>query len=373
MGTGVGLRQVGYFDCAGGGQVVVVDGIAYIGHMLSPHGTSIVDVSDPNNCRLLASIDMPPGTHSHKVRVGNGLMLVNHELNGADPRPRPADFNAGIGVYDVADPAKPRHLTDWTTVGKGVHRFDFDGRYAYASPTVAGYVGTIVLILDFDQPARPQEVGRWWMPGQWTAGGETPPWPGDAHRCHHPLRLGNRLYTSYWKGGFVILDIDDMAKPKLVSGLNWRPPYSCPTHTALPLPFAIRGRRYLLVADEDVQRSETEMPAGVWMIDISDEAHPVAVGSFQVDGIEGKPQPTMTACHQPVEKVTGTEIPCAWFAHGLRIIDVGNPRAVREVASFVPDPPPGTDRVSSNDVTVDARGLIYLIDRRRGLTIVERT
>jgi hypothetical protein len=29
--------------------------------------------------------------------------------------------------------------------------------------------------------------------------------------------------------------------------------------------------------------------------------------------------------------------------------------------------------VSSNDVTVDDRGLIYLLDRLRGLTIVERT
>jgi hypothetical protein len=28
--------------------------------------------------------------------------------------------------------------------------------------------------------------------------------------------------------------------------------------------------------------------------------------------------------------------------------------------------------VQSNDVTVDARGLIYLIDRLRGLTILER-
>ena len=87
MGTGVGLRQVGYWDCAGGGQVVVLDGIAYIGHMRSPHGTSIVDVRDPSNVKLLASIDMPPGTHSHKVRVANGIMLVNHEINGADPRP----------------------------------------------------------------------------------------------------------------------------------------------------------------------------------------------------------------------------------------------------------------------------------------------
>jgi hypothetical protein len=91
MGTGVGLRQVGYVDCAGGGQVVVVDGIAYVGHMRSPHGASVIDVRDPRNCRELAKIGMPPGTHSHKVRVGNGLMVVNHEINGADPGPVPAE------------------------------------------------------------------------------------------------------------------------------------------------------------------------------------------------------------------------------------------------------------------------------------------
>jgi hypothetical protein len=54
------------------------------------------------------------------------------------------------------------------------------------------------------------------------------------------------------------------------------------------------------------------------------------------------------------------------------MIDVKDPHSPREVAHFMPDVPQGTDRVSSNDVTVDERGLIYLIDRRRGLTIVER-
>jgi hypothetical protein len=38
----------------------------------------------------------------------------------------------------------------------------------------------------------------------------------------------------------------------------------------------------------------------------------------------------------------------------------------------MPDLPPGSERVQTNDVTVDARGLIYMIDRLRGLTIVER-
>src|SRR5690242_16695343 len=78
MASGVGLRQVGYVDCAGGGQIIVRDNIAYIAHMRSPHGTSIVDVSDPKNPKELARIGMPPGTHSHKVRVHDGVMLVNH-------------------------------------------------------------------------------------------------------------------------------------------------------------------------------------------------------------------------------------------------------------------------------------------------------
>jgi hypothetical protein len=371
MGHGSGIREVGYFDCPGGGQVVVVGRTAFIGHMHSPHGTSIVDVADPGRCRELARIGMPPGTHSHKVRVANGLMVVNHEITAAEERV--PGVLGGIAIYDVALPDRPREISRWTTHGKGVHRFDFDGRYVYMSPTVEGYVGTIVMIIDLQDPARPQEAGRWWMPGQWVGGGERPSWQHTQRRCHHPLRLGDRLYTSYWLGGFVILDIGELSRPKMVSRLAWSPPFSCPTHTALPLPFAIRGRRYCLVADEDVVRREEDVPAFLWMVDVTDERHPVTVGSFQVAGLEGGRHPVMTACHQPCEKVTGTEIPVAWFAHGLRIIDVGDPHCLREVAHHVPDPPAGCDRAASNDVTVDDRGLIYLIDRQRGLTILERT
>ena len=46
------------------------------------------------------------------------------------------------------------------------------------SPTVEGYVGNIVMILDLIDPAKPIEVGRWWIPGQWQAGGEPYPWDG---------------------------------------------------------------------------------------------------------------------------------------------------------------------------------------------------
>jgi len=373
MAKSSGMKEVGYLDCAGAGQVVVRDGIAYVGHMKAPHGTSIVDVRDPKNPRMLAELPMAAGTHSHKVRVTGDLMVVNQELNFNDPNKPSPDFKGGVCIYDISDLRNPRLIKRWETEGQGVHRFDIDERYVYLSATAEGFLAHIVIIMDLKDPANPVEVGRWWMPGQWLLGGEKPDWKGTQHRCHHPLRMGNRLYTSYWLGGFHILDIEDMSKPKRISGLDWSPPFSCPTHTCLPLPFEINNRRYMLVADEDVARPELGEPAFLWMVDITNERAPMPVGSFQVEGLDGTVQPLSTACHQPSEVITGTEIPVAWFAHGVRVIDFSNPRSLREVAYFVPDAPTGTDRVQSNDVTVDGRGLIYVTDRRRGLTIIERT
>jgi hypothetical protein len=365
-----GLRPVAWFDCPGGGQVVVDGHVAYVAHMKAPHGTTLIDVSDPAAPRALATLSVPTGSHSHKVRAVNGVMLVNREAQPAQDVP--AGFAGGLGIWDVSNPEKPREITFWRSGGAGVHRFTFDGRYAYLSPEMDGYVGNIVLILDLADPARPEEVGRWWMPGQWIGGGETPTWRGRQHRCHHPIRLGDRLYVSYWHGGFVILDVSNLARPRFVSGLDWSPPFITPTHTALPVPFPLRGRRVLVVADEDVAKLEPGPPSFLGLVDITDETRPVPFESFQVAGVDGTPQPEFTGCHQPVERVTSTELPVAWFAHGLRVVDIADPHAPREVAHFLPEPPPGHARVSSNDVCTDDRGLIYVIDRGRGLHILER-
>ena len=56
MAVAKGLKVVGYFDCAGGGQVVVRNNVAYVGHVKPPNGTSIIDVSDPAKPRELATV-----------------------------------------------------------------------------------------------------------------------------------------------------------------------------------------------------------------------------------------------------------------------------------------------------------------------------
>ena len=167
---------VSRYDCPGGGQVWVEGKVLYIGHQRPPHGTTIVDVSDPRNPRTLATIDIPAGWHSHKVRVCGDIMLVNHEKFG---QAEASEFGGGLAIYDVSRPNTPKPISKWSTRAGGVHRFDFDGRYAYISPTFDGFVGNIMMILDLADPAKPLEVGRWWIPGQWKAGGEPYPWTTD--------------------------------------------------------------------------------------------------------------------------------------------------------------------------------------------------
>jgi hypothetical protein len=370
MARGRNTELLGTIDCAGGGQVWVEGTTLFVGHMRNPFGTSIYDVADPRRPALLAQIAMPEGWHSHKVRVANDIMIVNHERLGQGT----PEFGGGLGIYDVSKPAQPKLITKWMTAGKGVHRYSFDGRYAYISPTAEGYVGNIVMILDLADPARPEEVGRWWIPGQWAAGGEEYPWHDyTPPRCHHPLRLGERLYVSYWHHGLFILDISDLSRPKLVAeGVKSRA-FPHPTHTCLPVPQTLKGRRVMVVADEDVAKLEPSPPSFTWIYDITDERNPIPISTWQVEGVhgDGSPQPAMTGCHQPSERFTGTIIPFAWFAQGLRLVDIADPFHPKEVAHYVPDAPAGFERLSSNDVTIDGRGLVYLLDRQRGIHIVQ--
>ena len=197
------------------------------------------------------------------------------------------DSRPGSGCTTCLNRPHPRRLSTWETTGSGVHRFDFDGHHAYVSASMEGFVGNIVVILDLSDPSRPKVTGKWWIPGQWRDGGEVYPWEGGpVPRCHHPLRMGDRLYTSYWHHGCFILDVSDMSAPKKVSELFIGPAFPHPRHTALPIPFPVRGRQLMIVADEDVAKLRAHAPAFMWVVDITDETNPVPISSWQVDSID---------------------------------------------------------------------------------------
>ena len=326
------VTRVSHLDLQGAGQVYVDGKYAYVGHITNKEGlaTSILDVSDPKHPKLLSQI--PVGdkvSHSHKARVIGDIMIVNMEQNmtaigrkadelpklrkqlrealGRDPSHKElaeklgvkeSDIPAveamekapydqgGFKIYDVSDRAKPKLITHHKTHGRGVHRFDMDANYAYISTEMPGYIGNILVIYDIRNPAKPEEVSRWWLPGQHLAGGEKPTWSGRQHRLHHALRVGDRLCAGCWHGGVRVIDVSDIRKPTTIGAYNYHPPFPEPSHTFMGLPKPIDGRRIAVAIDEEDHASSAEemakrrgRPHGcLWVFDITDlEEHQAAL------------------------------------------------------------------------------------------------
>lgn len=413
-----GTRRLARMDMPGGGQVVARGGYAYLGHMSPPDGTSIIDVRDPTNPKVVARI-APPNrfSHTHKVRVAGDLMITNVErhrrhfyrkgemLEAATATlaeklghtPTEAEIAEAVGVRDsdladlreghvrgypdggfrvwnVADPANPKLLSYVRTGGIGVHRFDMDEAYAYISTEMEGFVGNILVIYDLADPTSPREVSRWWMPGQHVAGGETPSWPGQRHRLHHALRQGDRLWAGCWYAGGFVIDVSDITQPKTLGSYNYHPPFPEPTHTLMALPEPIGGKRIALMVDEEHDHTPGQPHAFLWIMDASDSADLKPISTFHVGELDS---PFARAggrfgAHQFAEKQAGSLVFATWFSGGLRIIDIADPARPTEVGFYVPEPFPGHLAPQSNDVDVDERGLIYLLDRDRGFEILER-
>jgi hypothetical protein len=387
------VRRLAHLDLPGAGQVTVAGHYAYIGHITNKQrlGTSILDVSDPRKPRVVSQIHLDDAdSHSHKARVAGDLMIVNVEQNMGPLGRKAENFSAerssygegGFKLYDVSDRAAPKLIRHHRTYGRGVHRFDMDGSFAYISTEMEGFVGNILVIYDIGNPARPQEVSRWWMPGQHVAGGEKPAWAGRRNRLHHALRFGDELWAGCWHAGLRVIDISDMHAPRTVGEYNYHPPFPEPSHTFMPVPSPIGGRRIALAIDEEdhahsaeeMERRRGRPHACLWVLDVTDLKKIQSLSLFEVSELDSpwsRAAPGRFGAHQFQEHMEGTLVYCAWFAGGLRIVDVADPTAPQEVGYFIPEPAAGKVAPQTNDVDVDANGLIYIVDRYAGFDILE--
>jgi hypothetical protein len=410
------VRRIGHLDLPGGGQIVVQGDYAYVGHMKPPDGTTILDVSDPKNPRVVATITLPDAdSHTHKVRVVGDVMIVNVEQNdrhfrrkgdripevrarlqaalgrppsdaeiAAELKVRPEDIpvleearrrgyrDGGFRIYDVSDRANPRPLHYEKTFGFGTHRFDMDERYAYISTEMEGYVGNILVIYDIRDPSRPEEVARWWMPGQHVAGGETPTWKGYGNRLHHAMRVGDELWAAVWNAGIRVIDVSDITAPRTIAEHNYHPPIPEPTHTVMPVSVPVAGRRLAVAVDEEHEHVRGQPHGFIWVFDVTDLNRFQPLSTFHVSELDSPWSRTgRFGAHQFQEHLDDTLVYATWFSGGLRIIDIKDPFLPEEVGHFIPEPVGGQASPQSNDVDVDGRGLIYLIDRNVGFDILE--
>jgi hypothetical protein len=414
------FKHVSKLDIPGGGQVSVHGDYAYIGHMDAPDGTSIIDVSDPANPKVTARIALETkDIHSHKARViHNGdIMITNCERArrgffrrgrdavaaydrlknelGRDPTSdeiaattgfdaavvpdlleagKVAFDSGGFRVWDISDKANPKMITHVNTGGDGSHRFDVDDNYLFISSGREGFVGNILQIYDISNPAKPEEVALWWLPGQNVAAGEQPTWKGTRNQLHHALRIGDELWAGCWYGGVRGIDISDITKPRTIAEYDYHPAFYHPTHTALRPGFKVGGRDIVVVIDEEAEHEQGREHAFLWFFDITDgDMKPISTFHMNEGDTAYARSGGRFGAHQYQEHLSAPLLFATWFSGGLRAVDFTDPFDPREVGYFIADPGAGKKTVQTNDVDVDDRGLIYVLDRFQGLDIVEFT
>ncbi|MBN3122551.1 LVIVD repeat-containing protein [Pectobacterium brasiliense] len=399
------MRLIGRSDQGGrpdGVQVMVHRGYAYIGHMVS-QGVSIVDVRDARNPKPAGFIAAPPGTWNIHLQTHDDLLLV---VNARDlfadasfaeekvyytrsvadtvsTKQQGKSWSAGLRIFDISTPDKPREISFLPLDGIGIHRIWYvGGRWAYVSALLDGYSDYIFLTIDLADPQRPEVAGRYWLPGMHTAGGETASWPeGKRYALHHAIISGDTAYGSWRDGGLTLLDVSDRTNPQLISHRNWSPPFGGGTHTALPLP----DRDLLIVLDEAVLDNQEDGEKLIWVFDIREPSNPVSIATF--------PQPKETdyvkkGAHfgphnlhenRPGSFISSSLIFATYQNAGVRAYDISNPYQPKETGALVPAAParmvdkrPGRPQIiQSCDVFVDADGIIYSTDYNAGLSIIE--
>jgi hypothetical protein len=109
-------------------------------------------------------------------------------------------------------------------------------------------------------------------------------------------------------------------------------------------------------------------------LDVTDLKKIQPLSLFEVSELDSpwsRATPGRFGAHQFQEHVQGTLAYCTWFSGGLRIVDVADPMAPQEVGHFIPEPAPGMVAPQTNDVDVDSRGLVHIVDRYAGYDILE--
>ncbi|WP_051407185.1 LVIVD repeat-containing protein [Nocardia sp. CNY236] len=330
------MSFVGGFPGRGGGITSTsFEHCAYLGSVLpgslmnEQRGVQVIDVSDPANPRptvTLAEPAMLAGTWEslkvnprRKLLVGTGV---------------PTLVGAGyLSVYDISDCAYPRLLNP----GPGTNLlmplpittheggFSPDGNTYWASGLVPGFLSAV----DLTDPTNPRVI-----------------WQGMTGIEAHGFGIspdGNRMYLSAL-GGFTVLDISAVQRRDpnpLVPQMGrvfWTDGWA--TQHSVPVTYA--GKPYLYTVDEGGS-------GGVKLIDLSDETAPRVANKIKLEinlpqHIDSNVGSSMGGAAFAYEshycaadrEYNPTALACGWISSGIRVFDIRDPYAIREIAYYNP-------------------------------------
>jgi hypothetical protein len=358
--------------------------VLWLAHESAPKNLTALDVSDPRKPSVIFQSDLAHADmRSNSLDLAGDLLVVAYQTKTVGLQP------AGVEIFDVADPTRPRRVGFFDASGphsRGTHHLWFvDGTTLHIASGAADFKprdpkdDQCYRIIDLKNPSRPVEIGRWWLPGTRDGDPEPPPVRHPtfdagfrAHNTNVYPKRPDRAWIGYLDGGAIILDIADPARPRLVSRWDYHPPFPGFTHTVLPL----LERGLMIVSDEAVRDGGVDWPKLVWVVDVRDERNPVPIATCPLPPVEEfkgrggrygahnlhENRPAPGAWHSE-QYVTGT-----FFNGGVRVFDLADPFRPHEAAYFVPEPPRGSraGAVQINDVFIDERQIVYAVDRFTG-------
>jgi hypothetical protein len=406
------MALVGFHDLQGRGAYQPVihqqNGrwVAYVGHhhggALNPltgahedNGTSLIDVTNPAQPRLLHHIPGGPGGEAQMVRVCSGRDLPRASRDRSYML-RTLGHSAHE-LWDVTLPGPPQRIAVVADGLRGTHKnwWECDTGIAYLVSGVPGWRSwRMTQIFDLGNPSKPAHLRDFGLPGQ-EPGAST----GVPTGLHGPISTGpagNRVYFGHGTSTAGILQIVDREKllkgPKTPTRANLLQPQTgrfdldldYGAHTAFPVlgmevtaPDGHRAKKdFVVVTNEALSDGCGGAQQKVWIIDVSDEARPKVASTWALDPKTGDycKRPGRIGAHSSHENFTpiyyGRIMFIAHFNAGVRALDIRDPYKPKEIAYFVPDS--GGRTVTTNNVEVDDRGYIYIVDRHGlGLHILQ--
>jgi hypothetical protein len=400
-GIGYGIRHLSYSDMGGrpdSVQVMFNRNHLYVGHMFSG-GVTILDAEDPRQLKPVGFRAAGGYTRTHHLQVGEDLLLLANGANLvamqsydnlrdyyenvlADSITERGEFRPGLSIHDISRPDEMREIAFLEMPGLGINRVWWTGgRYAYVAAHFDGFTDDILAVVDLNDITRPEIISRWWLPGMNRGAGEVPA-QGEGRRValHHMITAGDRGYGAWRDGGLTIHDLSNRAEPKLLSHINWSPPFPGGTHTALPLP----GRDLVVVADEANAEMCAKGTFYTFVVDVRAPENPVPISTLPTPNERDFCTLGTFGPHNLHENRPGSyqseEILFATYNNaGVRVFDISNAFAPREIAYWVPpipqrmiDPRPNVALAPKTaDVYVNPDGLMYVTDWNGGLNVLQ--
>lgn len=318
-----------------GWHIEIVDGFAAVAN----GQLYILDVTDPTNPTFLTSIATPGEAMASAAR--NRTLFVS-------------DGSSGVSVVDLADPGRPSIVDQWAT--------GIVPTYVERSGDLALVAGQRNLeVLDLSQPEKPVVRSFYELAGiiqdvslEGTLAfiadrgyglrivdlkdPDAPVQIGD-YRSSGILAVGvsGGLCVVAGTGALVVLDVTDPSRPELLGELS------------------------LDVSGFDIEfAEETAFLAchgdGLIAVDLADPGSPELIGTFSVDEVGEGSAAALTV-------VDGLAY-VAFRLAGLRVLDVSDPRDMREIGQ------PQNFTINALNVTVDG-ALAFVSDWHNGIWVFD--